>query len=56
MSMSTPPVPVSNEHTFGHQHFSPPPLEQEQSSASEQASGAEDEWDLLHRIRSVGEW
>lgn len=56
MNMPIPPVPVSNEHTFGHEHFSPPPLEQEQVSVSMQASGAEDEWDLLHRIRSVGEW
>ena len=54
MNMPQPADQVLPEHTFGHEHLSPPPLEQEQVAVAMQ--GAEDEWDLLHRIRNVGEW
>lgn len=56
MNMSIPADKVLSENTFGHEHFSPPPLAQEQEAPVMQAAGAEDEWDLLHRIRNVGEW
>ena len=56
MNMSTPTDKVLSENTFGYEHFSPPPLQQEQEAPAMQAAGAEDEWELLHRIRNVGEW
>ena len=56
MNTSLPTDPVANEHTFGHEHFSPPPLELDQAAPAMQSAGAEDEWELLRRIRSVGEW
>lgn len=56
MSIPTPNEQSLSEHTFGRDHFSPPPLELEQAEHTMQASGSDDEWDLLHRIRSVGEW
>nr|WP_186827411.1 hypothetical protein [Comamonas testosteroni] len=56
MNMSTPIDKVLSENTFGHEHFSPPPLQQEQEAQAMQAAGPEDEWELLQRIRNVGEW
>lgn len=53
------PQPQSlSEHTFGREHFTPPPLAQElmQQPQPAQAAAPEDEWDLLQRIRNVGEW
>ena len=46
----------TTEHTFGREHFAPPPMALEQAEHQLQASGADDEWDLLQRIRNVGEW
>jgi len=56
MNMHTSTEQVLSEHTFGREHFSPPPLAQEQNEPLMQAGSAEDEWDLLQRIRNVGEW
>ena len=55
--MNIPQPQTLSEHTFGHEHFTPPPLAQELMEAQPlQASTPEDEWDLLQRIRNVGEW
>ena len=55
--MNIPQPQTLSEHTFGHEHFPPPPLAQELLEAQPlQASTPEDEWDLLQRIRNVGEW
>lgn len=52
------PQPQSlSEHTFGREHFMPPPLAQELAEPpAKQVPSLEDEWDLLQRIRNVGEW
>jgi hypothetical protein len=52
------PHPESlSEHTFGREHFTPPPLAQELAEPQAlQGAAAEDEWELLQRIRNVGEW
>ena len=52
------PHPESlSEHTFGREHFTPPPLAQEQAETQAlKAAADEDEWELLQRIRNVGEW
>jgi hypothetical protein len=51
--------PVLTEHTFGRDHFSPPPLALEQSASEAQFAGAGGmplDLDLDQRIRNVGEW
>ena len=52
------PQPQSlSEHTFGHEHFMPPPLAQEFAEPpAPQLAETEDEWAMLQRIRNVGEW
>ncbi len=57
--MNTPPShdPVLAQHTFGRDHFSPPPLALEE--LSEQGLAGQDgavPLDLDQRIRNVGEW
>lgn len=55
--MNIPQPQTLSEHTFGREHFSPPPLAQELMEVqSIQLTPPEDEWDLLQRIRNVGEW
>lgn len=45
------------EHTFGREHFSPPPLQQELGEGMKAAGQAEeDALDWVQRIRNVGEW
>lgn len=58
--MNIPPShdPVLSQHTFGREHFSPPPLALEQA-APEPSLAALDggtPLDLDQRIRNVGEW
>ena len=48
---------VLSEHTFGRDHFSPPPLAQEISDMEMQSPDSHgDLMDLAQRIRNVGEW
>lgn len=55
--MNRPQAHSLSEHTFGREHVMPPPLTQELAEPpAEQAPSPEDEWDLLQRIRNVGEW
>lgn len=45
------------EHTFGREHFSPPPLQQELGEGMKAAGQAEEgALDWVQRIRNVGEW
>ncbi|CAM4258848.1 MAG: hypothetical protein RR283_05520 [Comamonas sp.] len=47
----------ANEHTFGREHLSPPPLEWEQGNGQWVAGvQPEEEVDWVQRIRNVGEW
>lgn len=56
--MNTPPSrdPVLTEHTFGRDHFSPPPMAMEQAGQDHEAAGGGLPLDLDQRIRNVGEW
>lgn len=56
--MNTPPSrdPVLTEHTFGRNHFSPPPMALEQAGQDHEAAGGGIPLDLDQRIRNVGEW
>lgn len=55
--MHIPPPQSLSEHTFGRDHFTPPPLAQEFAEPQPlPAAAPEGEWDLLQRIRNVGEW
>ena len=56
MTQPTPNELSATEHTFGREHFAPPPMALEQAEHQLQVSGNDDEWDLLQRIRNVGEW
>lgn len=55
--MNTPPShdPVLAEHTFGRDHFNPPPMALEQAGLDDIAGGAMP-LDLDQLIRNVGEW
>ncbi len=55
--MNNPHPQSLSEHTFGREHFTPPPLAQELAEPQAlQAAAPEDEWELLQRIRNMGEW
>lgn len=55
--MNNPQPQSLSEHTFGREHFTPPPLAQELAEPQAlQSAAPEDEWELLQRIRNVGEW
>lgn len=58
--MNIPPShdPVLAQHTFGRDHFSPPPLALEQQAADPRPAGHDGgiPLDLDQRIRNVGEW
>lgn len=53
--MNNPHPQSLSEHTFGREHFTPPPLAQELAEPQAlQAAAPEDEWELLQHIRNVG--
>lgn len=62
MSSTTPQTRDLAAHTFGHNHFSPPPLPERLERAPQMAAADSAQevqamaQDLDQRIRDVGEW
>ncbi|CAB5672618.1 Uncharacterised protein [Delftia tsuruhatensis] len=56
--MNTPPShdPVLAEHTFGRDHFTPPPMALEHAGQAHEGAASAIPADLDQRIRNVGEW